>query len=70
MLLVDQPQVGFMNQRSRLHGMAVPLAPEQSGGHSAEIRVYELKQVIRLLRVALGHLLKNLSDARHLGEDL
>jgi hypothetical protein len=49
--LPDQPQIGFVHQRGRLEGVALPVMAKMACGALAEFGVHEGQQ--RVLRVRI-----------------
>lgn len=51
-LLIDQPQVGFVNQGGRLQRVVTPFAPQAGRRPGPEIPMHEREQVVPRLNVA------------------
>src|SRR5436190_18935627 len=65
MILSDQSQPRFMNERSRLQGLVRTLLRHFRGGELAQFVVHERQQLIRSLWVALLSCLENARDIAH-----
>jgi len=67
--LVDEPDVGLMNQSRRLQGVVGALSPKLARGHAAELRVDEWQQLAERSAVAATPITEQRRDVRrrHLG---
>jgi hypothetical protein len=52
--LINQTQVGLVDERSRLQRMVAPLASQAGGRAGPEVPLHEIEQIVSRLQVALS----------------
>ena len=64
----DQPKIGLMDQRCGLEGLAGRLLGHFHSGDAAELIVNQWDELIRCVRIAVVHGVKELGDVGHGGK--